>query len=106
MGDPHATRPVGPSASRSAIQSNTLSLGPKSPKTSQFAVIRRSTVIGSYTSDSYCSSKTVHKSGAGLAKPKKTRDAIIIFKPEIKPIKPMFFYKTDGFFISKICDKS
>jgi hypothetical protein len=42
----------------------------------------------------------------GWQNPKKTKDAIIIFKPEIKPIKPMFFYKTDGFFISKICDKS
>jgi hypothetical protein len=58
-----ATRPVGPSASRSAIQSITVSLGPKSSKTSQFAVIRRSTVIGSYTSESYCRSYTVATSG-------------------------------------------
>jgi hypothetical protein len=28
-------------------------------------------------------------------------------KPKIKPIKPLFFiYETDGFFNSKICDKS
>jgi hypothetical protein len=59
----HATRPAGESASRSPIQSNTLSLGPKSSKISQFAVIRRSTVIGSYTSEYCYRSYTVATSG-------------------------------------------
>jgi hypothetical protein len=45
--------PVGPSASRSAIQSDALSLGLETSIISQFAVIRRSTGIGSYTSESY-----------------------------------------------------
>jgi hypothetical protein len=59
MVDPYATRPVGPSASRLAIQSNTLSVGQKSSKTCQFAVIRRSTGIWSDTSESYYRSYTV-----------------------------------------------
>jgi hypothetical protein len=63
MTDPYATRPVGQSASRSSIQSNTWWLGPKSSKTSQFAAIRRSTLIRSYTSESYYRSYTVATSG-------------------------------------------
>jgi hypothetical protein len=63
----HVTRPVGLSASQtaiqSAIQSNTLSLGPKSSKTSQFAVIRRFIGIGSHASESYYYSYIVATSG-------------------------------------------
>jgi hypothetical protein len=50
---PHATMPVGPSASRLAIQSDTLSLEPKHPETSQFTVIKRSSGIGYHASESY-----------------------------------------------------
>jgi hypothetical protein len=63
----YATRPLRPSASRSVIKSNTLSLGPKAPKTSQSAVIKRFTVIGSHTSKSYYRSYTVATSGINLS---------------------------------------
>jgi hypothetical protein len=61
--DPHATRPVGSSARRSAIKSNTRSLDPKSSKTSQFSVIRRFIGIGSHASESCYLSYTVATSG-------------------------------------------
>jgi hypothetical protein len=61
--DPPCDKPVWPSASRSAIQSNTLSLGPKSSKTSQFVVIRRFIGIESHSSESCIHSYTVATSG-------------------------------------------
>jgi hypothetical protein len=45
------------------IQSDTGSLDPKSPKTSQFSVIRRFIEIGSHASESYYYSYTVATSG-------------------------------------------
>jgi hypothetical protein len=59
---PHAPMPVGPSASRLAIQPDILSLGAKTSKTSQFAVIRFSTGIESRTSESYFRSYKVASS--------------------------------------------
>jgi hypothetical protein len=61
--------PVGYTACRALrqpnkpIQSDTGSLDPKSPKTSQFSVIRRSIGIESHASESYYLSYTVAKSG-------------------------------------------
>jgi hypothetical protein len=59
----HATRSIGPPSRRSAIQSDTGSLGPKSSKTSQFAVINRFIGIWSHASESCYHSYTVATSG-------------------------------------------